>query len=143
MNREANNGLIYTGEMVTAAVLYAGALYIRRPLLGATDEGVLHTAILLLPVVPILLMATAIVRYYFRLDEYGRHQFLQTIAICCGIAACLTSSYPFIKDAFGLKDISIMYAWPVLGVCWFLASMVQAYRGVAMARAARGGGRFL
>ena len=137
MDREARTGLIYTVEMLGAGALYAAALFARKPLLHLTADGALHALILLSPIVPLVLMGAAIVRYYFRLDEYGRWQFLQTVAICTGAAAILTSSYPFVKDAFGLHDISIMYAWPVLGACWFVASMVAAYRGRAMIRANR------
>ena len=136
MQRDARNGLRYTAEILGAAALYAAVLFARRPLLHLTPDGAPHTLILLSPVVPILLMATAIVRHYFRQDEYGRLLFLQVVGICTGAAACLTASYPFIKDAFGLHQIPIAYAWPVLGACWFVGAMVMLLRQRAMARAA-------
>lgn len=126
----------YIVELSTAAVLYAASLFARRPLLRLTPDGPLHTLILLSPIVPVILMAAVIVRLYFRQDEYQRMQFLKMIALCSAVAACLTSSFPFLKDAFGLHDISITFAWPVLGACWFVAAMIMAFRERALARAA-------
>ena len=136
MDREQRKTTAYTVELIGATTLYAISLFVRGPLLRATPDGVLHTLILLLPILPILLMAAVIVRHYLRLDEYFCHLFLQSFAVCAAVAACLTSSFPFLKDAFGLHDISITFAWPVLGACWFVASFVTVFQQRAMARAA-------
>ena len=135
---EAENRKIskYVVELSGAMLLYAGALFARKPLLHATPEGPLHTLILLSPIAGIVLAAVAIVRLYFRWDEYFRLQFLKMIAVCSAVAACLTSSYGFFKDAFGLHEISIGFAWPVLAACWFVAAMITAFREAALARAA-------
>ena len=126
MSSETRKIWKYVVELSGAMAIYGGALFARKPLLHATPDGPLHMLILLSPVAGIVLAAVAIFRLYLRMDEYGRLQFLKMIAICSAVAACLTSSYGFIKDAFGLHEISIAFAWPVMGACWFVAAMIMA-----------------
>ncbi|SRR5579862_6698352 len=134
MNRETRDIVPYMVELSGVIALYACLLFARRPLMDLASNQVWHALVLMSPAIPVWGVFWVIWRHYRRLDEYGRHLFLNMIAICSGVAASLTSSYAFVKDAFGLPDISITYAWPVLGGCWFVAAMIASWRAAAMGR---------
>lgn len=136
MDRERRLANRYFVELLAVMGAYAALLFARTSLLDLGSAPAWRAVVLLSPAVPIWGVFAVIARHYFRLDEYARLLFLKMVTGCSGVAACITASYPFAKDAFGLRDISIDYAWPVLGACWFVAAVVAGYRGRAMVREA-------
>lgn len=123
---------LYILEIGGAAALYVGALYARPPLLSHAAPGsALAQAVMLLPILPVWGMFWAVIRFYQRVDEYQRLELLKAVAFAAGIAACLYSSYPFAADAFGLKPLSMVYAWPILAVAWGLATAYIQLRNKA------------
>ena len=121
-NADRAAGLKYTVEMLGAGALYVAVLFARGSLLHLSGDAAWQAAVKLSPALPIWLMFLAVIRQYRRSDEYMKLLLLRIVAVCAGIAACLTSSYPFWRDAFGGPEISIMWAWPVMGACWAVVS---------------------
>lgn len=123
----------YLLEMGTVSVLYVGAIFIRQPLLDhlGTQTGPLAQAIMLLPALPIWGMLAAVWRFYLRVDEYQRMELMQSVSIAAGVSACLFCSYPFAADAFGLKPLSLMFAWPILAAAWGLSTAIIQMRNKA------------
>ncbi len=126
MDREKSTGLRYVTELGAAALLYIGAVFVRKHMLGA--DGTWNMAVMLLPVLPIWLMFWTILRHYNRIDEYMRLQLLQIIGFCAGISAGIYTSYPFVADAFRLPPLDISFAWPIMALCWVIATFVVQFR---------------
>ena len=128
MDREQRAGLQYFAELSGTMILYIASLFARRPLENLNPSAAWHGFVLLSPSVPIWLVFWVIVRHYRRMDEYLRLQLLQIVAVCAGIAACLTSSYGFARDAFDLPPVAIGFAWPVMAACWVAATLIVQFR---------------
>ncbi len=123
---------LYLIEMGAVAALYVGAVLARQPLLAHLPAtGPLTQAVMLLPILPIWGMFAAVVRFYRRVDEYQRLELLQSVSIAAGVSACLFCSYPFAADAFGLKPLSLIYAWPILAMAWGLTTGIIQMRNKA------------
>jgi hypothetical protein len=122
----------YLFEIGGAGALYIGAMYARQPLLDRIGEsGPLGQTVMLLPILPVWGMLAAVVRFYRQVDEYQRLELLQSVSIAAGVSACLFCSYPFAADAFGLKPLSLLYAWPILAVAWGLTTGIIQMRNKA------------
>ena len=128
LDREQRAGFRYMAELAATMAVYVAVLYARKPLLKLEPGPVWHGVILLGPAIPIWMVFWVLIRHYRRLDEYLRLELLQVVAVCAGIAACVTSSYPFLKDAFALPPISIEYAWNVMALCWIAATFIVQIR---------------
>ena len=123
---------LYLFEMGAVAALYVGAVFVRQPILNHIGEtGPAAQAVMLLPALPIWGMLLAVWRFYRRVDEYQRMELMQSVSIAAGVSACLFCSSPFVSDAFGLKPLSLMYAWPILAISWGLTSAIIRVRNKA------------
>lgn len=128
MDHAQRAGVRYIVELALDMSLYVLLLYARRPLLHLDYGPAWKAVVLLSPVLPLWGAFWVIVRHYRRIDEYLRRELLQIVAVTAGVAACVISSYGFVKDAFGLPDISIEYAWNVMAICWLIATFVVQFR---------------
>ena len=128
MDRERSNGLRYMAEMGSAALLYVGVVFARKHLLHDVEGDVPRMLVMASPVIPIWLMFWTILRHYQRIDEYMRLQLLQIVALCAGIAAAIYCSYPFVADAFRLPPLDISWAWPIMALCWLVATFLAQFR---------------
>ena len=131
MDREKSAGLRYVAELGSASLLYIGVVYARKHLLHAPDGTVWNVLVMLSPLVPIWLMFWTILRHYQRIDEYLKLQLLQIVALCAGIAAAIYTSYPFAADAFRLPPLDISWAWPIMALCWLVATFLARMRSPA------------
>jgi hypothetical protein len=85
-------------------------------------EGVLRTAILLLPTIGFFLAIWAIARHLGRIDEYQRRVMLDTFAIGSAVTAAVTFSYGFLETA-GFPRLSMFAVWPIMGGSWMLVCL--------------------
>jgi hypothetical protein len=107
----------YFNEIATAFALYGillvASIRFGRPL----QDGVLRTAILLLPMVGFGLVIRAVARHIARIDEYQRRQILETLGLAFGITAAVTFSYGFLETA-GFPRLSMFAVFMVMaGSC--------------------------
>ena len=124
---------LYLFEMGGVAALYVAALFVRQPLLDRLPaSGIWAQAVMLLPALPIWGMLAAVWRFYRRVDEYQRMELLRSISIAAGVSSCLFCSYPFVADAFALKTVSLLYAWPILAMAWALTTAITQMRNKAL-----------
>ncbi len=114
----------YVAELAIAAVAYVGLLYLRPPLLAQTADPNLDTAIKLMPVVPVYLMALAVWRHYRRIDEYARLKLLESLALAGGFTALAATTYIFLED-IGFRHLSLSWTLPVFGVSWALVTILR------------------
>lgn len=88
----------YQFELAAAFLMYFATLFGRIPALEAVHDPVLVTIIKLSPILPILLMALAVWRFYRRMDEFHRIRMLKVAAISGGLTGIAASSWSFLAD---------------------------------------------
>jgi hypothetical protein len=117
----------YFVELMGSMLLYGAALYFRHVYADAhAAPSVLKTVILLSPIPPVCLAAIAIVRFYNRMDEMIRRQMLENIALGALLMSVAAIAISFLHDV-GLPAAGIGLAWPLLGVCWMLATLYRRF----------------
>ncbi|MFC0134055.1 hypothetical protein CR105_10830 [Massilia eurypsychrophila] len=122
MGHEKKVARAYLREMVLSMVVYVvlliGAMKFGRPL----PDGVLRTAILLVPMIGFFLAIWAVARHLGRIDEYQRRIMLDTFAIGSAVTAAVTFSYGFLETA-GFPRLSMFAVWPIMGASWMVVCL--------------------
>ena len=117
----------YFVELITSVLLYLGSLHLRDGFAHShPDPSPLKTLILLSPILPSVLIAVAILRFYHRMDEMQRRHMLESVgigALVCGLGSIALS----FSHGAGLPRTDIIWAWPLMGTGWLLAT---AWRGL-------------
>jgi hypothetical protein len=117
----------YFIEFNAAMLLYIAAVVGRKFAIYYVGDPTLKTLILISPIVPIMLIAFAVVRFYRRIDEYHRLQILESLAISAGVTAVVTISWIFLEDV-GFPHLSIFYALTVMAASWWIASLYFGWK---------------
>ena len=104
-------------------VVLAGAM----TLLNNTDAGSgWRVPLALAPMVPVVFVLFAFVRYFGRIDELQRRVQLEALAFAFGGTALLTFSYGFLQ-LVGFPQVSWFFVWPIMAVLW-MAGKARADR---------------
>jgi hypothetical protein len=117
----------YALAMLISLALYTVALVVSLTWLKAGVEGPWKYAIAVLPVLPALRVPFAVVRYCQAMDELQRRIQLESLAFAFAAAAIATFTYGFLQNA-GLLDVSWVWVWPVMGMCWLVGGLVARRR---------------
>jgi hypothetical protein len=117
----------YTVAMLISLALYTVALVVSLTWLKAGVEGPWKYVISVLPVLPALGVPFAVVRYCQAMDELQRRIQLESLAFGFAAAAIATFTYGFLQNA-GLPDVSWVWVWPVMGMCWLVGGLVARRR---------------
>jgi hypothetical protein len=117
----------YIIEFGAAMLLYVVAVKGRVYALHYFAEPALRDAILLSPIVPILLGAWAVVRFYRRVDEFHKLRLLETLAISAGVTAVFAICWEFLEDV-GAPHLQVIWAWGVMGLSWLVVTAVFGWR---------------
>jgi hypothetical protein len=113
----------YFIEFNSAMVLYLVTVIGREHAFEvAAGSPALKTLILISPILPVLLAAVAVVRFYRRIDEYHRLQMLESLAIAAGATGVIATSWTFLEDV-GLPHLALFWAWPIIGAVWAIVAM--------------------
>jgi len=118
----------YCAEMSGGFILYMAALWFARNVGFHMQSGTVRTLVLVSPMGPVLLVVWAIARQIQRVDEYGRKQVLETIAIAFGVTAGWTLTYGFLEND-GFPKLSMFTVVPVMGVAWIIAALIRLITG--------------
>jgi hypothetical protein len=116
-------GRIYVIECAASMALYIAATWARPWLIAHAANHALVTAAMALPALPVWLLFIAVWRYYLHIDEYQKHQFLQSLAISFGLGSCALVTYNLLIDA-GLPRLGLSSAWPMLAIVWGITTGV-------------------
>ena len=95
-----------------------------RPLLG---HAPLKYAVAVLSVLPALGVPFAVLRYCQSMDELQLRIQLESLAFAFVAASIATFTYGFLQNA-GLPDVSWVWVWPVMGLCWLVGQLVARRR---------------
>jgi hypothetical protein len=117
----------YFIEFNAAMALYIAAVLARSTWAHAIADPTLRTLLLVSPILPVLLAAIAVLRFYRGIDEYHRLQILESLAIAAGAAGVITVSWSFLEDV-GFPHLSIAYAWPIIAAVWGIAALYFGWK---------------
>ncbi len=120
----------YFIELTGALALYFGAITIREQFADKIADPVLKDALIVLPVVPTLLMAVAIFRFFYRVDEYRRRQILESFALAAAATCIFAVCWMLLAD-LGLPELSIFWVWPIQACFWALIMLAFKLRDKA------------
>jgi len=118
----------YLGEMLAAFILYFLVLVAVHRYGFHMAKGTLRTIVLFSPMVPVLLMVIAVVRYFRRVDEYMRLIILENWAITACITALWTFAYGFLENA-GFPLLSMFTVFPMMGFTSAFLFLVRRLAG--------------
>jgi hypothetical protein len=88
----------YLIEMVSAGMLLFAADWLRNYELHHATDPALLLAAKLLPLLPIVLIAIAVLRLYRNLDEFQRQTILKTCAMAGLMSLTILMAWPFLHD---------------------------------------------
>jgi hypothetical protein len=125
----------YFVELTAALALYFGAIALRQHVAPTIVDPVLKAVVVASPVLPVLLMAAAILRFFYKVDEYRRRQILESFALA-GAATCVLSVCWMFLDDLGLPQLSLYWTWPIQAGFWVVILMVFKLRDRASEGAA-------
>jgi hypothetical protein len=117
----------YIIGVLSAMTLYAVVLVISLRWLHHNPEAPWKYAIAVLPVLPILWVPVAAVRFFRTMDELQKQIHLEGLAFGFTCAAVLTITYGFLQNA-GLPEVSWVWVWPVMAVCWVVGLVAARWR---------------
>jgi len=117
----------YVATMIVSLSLYAAALVVSLTWLKAGVEGPWKYAIAVLPVLPALGVPLAVIRLCRAMDELQLRIQLESLAFGFAAAAVATFTYGFLQNA-GLPEVSWVWVWPVMAVCWIVGGLVARRR---------------
>lgn len=117
----------YFIEINVAMILFFAAVYLRKTMAPDIADPVAKAILIASPVVPVLLAAAVMVRFFRRIDEYRRRQFLESFAIAAAATCVVSVCWMFLVD-LGLPKLTIFYTWPVLAGFWVITVTTMKVR---------------
>jgi len=117
----------YFIEFNAAMLLYIAAAVGRKFVIHYVGDPTLKTLILISPIVPVLLTAWAVVRFYKRMDEYHRLQLLEALAVSAGVTAVVSASWSFLEDA-GFPHLQMIDALMVMMLTWGAVALYMGWK---------------
>ena len=81
----------------------------------------------MLPVLPALGIPLAVVRFCQAMDELQLRMQLESLAFGFAATAIVTFTYGFLQNA-GLPEVSWVWVWPVMAVCWMVGQVAARWR---------------
>jgi O-antigen/teichoic acid export membrane protein len=126
-SKQRNSVQRYVAELMAAMLGYAVVLIASIWWISREPESSTRWLVALLPMLPVLLGARAILRFFGRMDELGRRQLKDALAFAFATSALLVLTLGFLQVA-GLPDFSVWWVWVGMGVLWIIGSLVTALR---------------
>jgi O-antigen/teichoic acid export membrane protein len=126
-SKQRNSAQRYTAELMAAMVGYAVVLIASIWWISRDPGTSVRWLVALLPMLPILLGARAILRFFGRMDELGRRQLTETLALAFATSVLLVLTLGFLQVA-GLPDFSVWWIWVGMGMLWIIGSLVTGLR---------------
>jgi O-antigen/teichoic acid export membrane protein len=126
-SKQRNSAQRYMAELMAAMLGYAVVLIASIWWISREPESSTRWLVALLPMLPVLLGARAILRFFGRMDELGRRQLKDALAFAFATSALLVLTLGFLQVA-GLPDFSVWWVWVGMGVLWIIGSLVTALR---------------
>ncbi|MBD5633828.1 MAG: hypothetical protein IAI49_05055 [Candidatus Eremiobacteraeota bacterium] len=105
----------YQIEMAGAALAYFVTLFVSVRYVDHLPLGALKTLVALLPMIGVVAMVLAFVRFTLRCDEMQRQTILVSGAISAIVTAVVTMCFGFLENA-GVPAVPMTFVWPIVGL---------------------------
>lgn len=110
--------------MAAYVIMLIGSLLL---VAGGTVTGAWATAVSLLPTLPALGVAIAVMRQIRASDELQRRIQLEALSLAFAGTALITFSYGFLENV-GYPKLSMFYVWPLMAVLWIIGGILSSRR---------------
>ncbi|CAN5753132.1 hypothetical protein BH23GEM8_BH23GEM8_03670 [soil metagenome] len=117
----------YMAELSVAMLGYGAVLVATIWWIARNPESSFRWLVALMPMLPVLLGAWAVFRFYRGMDELGRRQLTDALAFAFATSALLVLTLGFLQVA-GLPDFSVWWVWVGMGILWIIGSFVTRLR---------------
>ena len=116
MNQAAKR---YTREFTVTMIAYTVVIIASSLMLNDLEASPWHFPIALLPIIPVVFMIMAFMRYLAAIDELQQKIQLQAIGFAAGTTGLLTFAYGFL-ELVGFPQFSIFLVFPMIIMLWGL-----------------------
>jgi len=120
-------GRRYALEFSISMVAYAVILIVSIMAIERGLPPALKLVFALLPLIPIVFVFAAVVRYMSSIDELQRRIHIESLALAAGITALLAITYGFLETV-GLPHLSAWFTYAAVLVAWLIAQPFVARR---------------
>lgn len=128
MNSHSKKPVVtYLAMMTISLLLYAVLLVASLVWLKTGVDAPLKYAVALMPVLPALGISLAVIRFCQAMDELQLRIQLESLAFAFVATAIATFTYGFLQNA-GFPDVSWVWVWPVMAVCWMVGQLAAHWR---------------
>jgi len=117
----------YMLEFAGAMILYALILMLSIRWIGANPSSGARWVVGLVPMVPTVLGAWAIMRFFGRMDELGRRKLTESLAFAFAASALFVLTLGFLQVA-GLGALSVWWIWVGMGTMWVIGTVFTDVR---------------
>jgi hypothetical protein len=116
MNQAAKK---YARDFTVTMIAYAIFIIFSRLLLNNIGDSPWRFLIALLPVIPVIFLILAFMRYLAGFDELQQRIQLQAIGFAAGTTSLLTFAYGFL-ELVGFPQFSTFFIFPMMVMLWGL-----------------------
>ncbi|MDQ2714617.1 MAG: hypothetical protein M3Z08_06900 [Chloroflexota bacterium] len=118
----------YLKEFSLAMAAYVIVLLISITLINISPHSAWwRIPLALAPVIPVIFLMIAYMRFISRIDELQRRIQFEALAFGFGSAGILTFSYGFL-ELVGFPHISWLYVWPLMIALWGIGGAIVTRR---------------
>ena len=126
MNKTA--GRLYAKEFSIAMGAYVVVLLISTTLIDISPRSAWwRIPLALIPIIPIIFVLLACMRFWRRIDELQRRIQLEALAIGFCSSGLLTFSYGFLENV-GFPHISWLFVFPLMMALWGIGGAIASRR---------------
>lgn len=109
----------YARDFTVTMIAYVIVVIISRLTLNNMEDSPWRFAIALLPIVPVIFLMAAFMRYLTAIDELQQKIQLQAIGFAAGTTGLLTFAYGFL-ELVGFPQFSTFLIFPLMIILWGL-----------------------
>ena len=117
----------FATEFLAALICYLVVLVGSIKLLGTYGETGWRYPLALSPMLPASVALFVFIRFFHAVDELEQRIQLESLAFAFGASALATFAYGFLEGA-GFPHHNWTLVWPVMGMFWFIGSVMARRR---------------
>jgi len=117
----------YLAEFGTAMGAYVVLLPTCIETIDRMPDSPWRFALALVPVVPLVFVLVAMLRFFSRADELERKIHLDAVATACGVTAIATFAYGMLETV-GLPSMNLVLVMPFMIAVWGTSAGIASWR---------------